>query len=55
MLFGSIAIDNLIQNHKARFKPDPDKDGYLFFKDDYGDGVPCSSEQYEGYVSEFKS
>ena len=31
-MFGSVAIDNLIAKYSARFKPNPEGDGYLFFK-----------------------
>jgi len=53
-IFESIAIENLVSSYAARFRPNPEGDGYLFKKDDYGTGVPCSTEQYEAYVYEFE-
>jgi len=53
-IFESIAVENLVSSYVARFRPNPDAEGYLFNKDDYGRGVPCSTEQYEDYVYEFE-
>ena len=54
-IFESIAIENLVSSYAARFRPNPDTEGYLFNKDDYGVGVPCSTEKYEAYVYEFEA
>ena len=54
-MFGSVAINNIIAKYSARFEPNPEGEGYLFFKDDYGTGVSCSTEQYQDYVQEFES
>jgi len=51
----SIAIEGLIKKYKARFDPDTQSDGYIFYKDDYGNGVKCSKEQYDAYVGEFET
>lgn len=51
----SIATENLVSSYAARFRPNPDAEGYLFNKDDYGRGAPCSTEQYEAYVDEFET
>ncbi len=53
-MFGSLAIDNVTAKFKARFSPDPEGGGYLFFYGDYGSGVKCSGQQYEDYVREFE-
>jgi len=53
-IFEYIAVENLISSYAARFRPNPDAEGYLFNKDDYGRGVPCSTGQYENYVYEFE-
>lgn len=49
----SVAADNLIDSYAARFRPNPESDGYLFRSGDYGDGLPCSEEQYHAYIAEF--
>lgn len=51
----SIATDNIIASHAARFQRDENGDGYRFFPDDYGDGFACSAEQRDNYVNEFKA
>ncbi len=51
----STAKEGLVEKYKARFNLDPQSDGYIFYKDDYGTGAKCSKEQYEAYVSEFES
>jgi uncharacterized membrane protein YhaH (DUF805 family) len=51
----STATEGLVEKYKARFDPDPQSDGYIFYKDDYGSGVKCSNEQYEAYVGEFEA
>ena len=48
-----IAVDNLLAMYKARFRPDPDGGGYLFSDSDYGEGVPCSVEQYDQFLAEY--
>ncbi len=54
-MFGSIAIENIIEGYKAQFKPDKSGLGYRYFSNSYGDGIPLSTEQYTAYVTEFES
>jgi len=49
------ATEGLVEKYKARFDPDPQSDGYIFYKDDYGSGAQCSKEQYDVYVGEFEA
>jgi len=51
----STAKEGIVEKYKARFDPDPNSDGYIFYKDDYGNGVKCSRGQYEAYICEFKA
>ncbi|MDC0435122.1 hypothetical protein OAM69_05720 [bacterium] len=48
-----IAAYNLLESYKARFRPNPNGEGYLFSDSDYGEGVPCSVEQYHQLLNEF--
>lgn len=49
------ATEGLVEKYKARFDPNPKSDGYIFYTDDYGNGVKCSKEQYDTYVDEFET
>ena len=49
-----IATENIKAKYKARFTPHPNKEGYLFSHEDYGEGVFCSREQYRSLVDEFE-
>jgi len=55
-MFGmtTVGMEGLVESFKAQFKPDANGDGYLFFADEYGEGVPCTHAQYEAYVSDFE-
>ena len=53
--FESIAIENLLSSYAARFRANPNAEGYLFNKDDFGEGVPCTVQQYEIYIDEFEN
>ena len=53
-LYTIIGNEGLVEKFKAQFKPDANGDGYLFFADDYGEGVPCSHAQHQSYVNEFE-
>lgn len=50
----TVATDNLVASYSSRFQRDENGEAYLFFSEDYGDGVPCSAEQRDAYVEEFK-
>ena len=39
-LYTIIGNEGLVEKFKAQFKPDANGDGFLFFADDYGEGVP---------------
>jgi len=49
-----IATENIKSKYKARFIPHPNKEGYLFSHEDYGEGVFCSKEQYGSLLEEFE-
>jgi hypothetical protein len=53
-IFELIAIENLLSSYTARFRANPHAEGYLFNKDDFGEGVPCTTQQYKIYVNEFE-
>jgi len=52
--FSKIATENIKAKYKARFAPHPNKEGYLFSHEDYGEGVFCSKEQYASLADEFE-
>jgi len=49
-----MATESLVEGYKARFRPTPDGEGYLFFRDNYGEGLPLTREQHAAYVDEFE-
>ena len=50
-----MGLDGLLLSYKAKFTPNPNDAGYLYFKDDRGHGVPCSHEQYNEFVSGYEA
>jgi len=53
ILLGDMGLNGLVSSYKAKFEPNPNAMGYLYYKDDRGHGVPCSREQYDDYIEAY--